>query len=265
MALKSTEIETLVNLGLTPVQARLYLALVKFGSSKTLQLSELSKIARPQIYRSLSKLENLGLVERLIEKPVRYRATSLEKGLTLLLETKEKQFKKTRAETHALIKRTKISEINTQKEIPRFILIPHGRTIIDRINTSINKANLSINLVLSWKRFSQGIASIFSESMEHAWARKVKVRFIIEKPLENRTVNQMVEYCRKNSCCQLRFIPKYPNTVFGIYDKKELFVIVFSKTDLPSSPALWSNNNSLIALATDYFECLWNKATESLH
>jgi hypothetical protein len=34
---------------------------------------------------------------------------------------------------------------------------------------------------------------------------------------------------------------------------------------LPGSPALWSNNPSLIDLAEDHFEILWLTAMESNH
>lgn len=241
------------------------MVIARSGPSKTSVISSLSKVARPRVYRNLSKLENLGLVERIIENPIKYRGIPFEKGLLLLLETKTEQFKEIRAETRALLHVPNADEKNNRKEFPHFVLIPKGRTVIDRINTAIEKTQQSMDLVLSWKRFSRGIASTLAESMENAWARNVKVRFILEQPSENKTAKQLIQYCRENPCCQIRFIHNHPETVFGIYDKKQLFLIVFSKTDLPSSPALYSTNHSLIALAKDYFELLWNETTESLH
>jgi hypothetical protein len=55
----------------------------------------------------------------------------------------------------------------------------------------------------------------------------------------------------------MRFIPYFPKAIFGIYDEKEIFIVLKSKTGLPGSPALWSNNPPLIDLAEDYFEMLW--------
>ena len=207
------------------------MVIARSGPSKTSVISSLSKVARPRVYRNLSKLENLGLVERIIENPIKYRGIPFEKGLLLLLETKTEQFKEIRAETRALLHVPNADEKNNRKEFPHFVLIPKGRTVIDRINTAIEKTQQSMDLVLSWKRFSRGIASTFAESMENAWARNVKVRFILEQPLVNKTVKQLIQFCKEKSCAQVRFIHGCPSTVFGIYDNKEIFIIVFSKED----------------------------------
>jgi hypothetical protein len=101
--------------------------------------------------------------------------------------------------------------------------------------------------------------------MESAWAKNVKSRFIIESPLESITAKQLIQFCREKPFCQIKFIRHCPGTVLGIYDKKEVFIIANPKTDLPSSPALWSNNPSLIALSEDHFEILWLTAMERIN
>lgn len=266
MELQFSKLQVLMDLGLTKVQARVYLALVEFGSSRIAAISKTSKVARPEIYRNLSKLQQLGLVEKIIETPLMYRAIPMNEGLSLLLETETERCEKVRAETRILLDTAKIEKPNKKKQVenPQFVLIPK-RTVIERIKNAIEKAQLSIDFVLSWKGFSRGIASTFAESMEIAWAKNVKIRFIIESPLKSKTAKQLIQFCRAKPFSQLRFIPHYPKTVFGIYDKKEIFIIAKSKTDLPASPALWSNNPSLIALAEDHFEVLWLTATESNH
>ncbi len=264
---QSSKLQVLIGLGLTLIQARVYLALVESGPSRISTISKTSKVARPDVYRTLSKLQQLGLVEKIIETPLEYRAIPMNEGISLLLETKTQQYEKIRSEAKILLSTAKIEKANRKKKIktPQFVLIPEGRTVIERIRTAIEQAQLSIDLVLSWKRFSRGIASTFAESIESAWAKKVKVRFIIESPLESKTSKQLIQYCREKPFCQIRFARGYPQTIFSIYDKKKIFIIARSKTDLPGSPALWSNNSSLIALADDYFEKLWFTAIENCH
>jgi hypothetical protein len=142
------------------------------------------------------------------------------------------------------------------------LIQPKGKTVVNKIKNAIEKAEASIDLVLSWKRFSRGISSTFDESIELAWRKNVKTRFIIERSLKSKTEKQIIQFCREKPFCQLRFIPHHPETVFGIYDKKELFVVAMSKTDLPGSSALWSKNPSLISLAQNYFEILWLASKE---
>jgi len=261
-----SKIQVLVDLGLSRVQAKVFLTLVEFGPLTATEISEISKIARSDIYPKLSKLENLCLVEKIIETPVGYRAIPMDKAVSLLLKTKTEQYQKIRAESKILlheVNQRKKAENTKHIESQHFILIPKGTTVVDRINTAIENAQHNIDLVISWKRFSRGIITTFTESIEKAWKKPVKMRFIVEKPLNNQTAKQLVHFCRKRPSCQMKFIPNHPETVFGIYDKKEVFVIVFSKTDLPGSPALWSDNSSLIALTCNYFELLWREAIES--
>lgn len=259
---ESSELEVLVNLGLTLVQARVYLALVKSGPSRVAVIAKISRVARPDVYLTLSKLGKLGLVEKIIKRPLEYRAIPMDKGLSLLLKTKTEEYKKVTAEAQLLLHRAKKQKPDEKKHVvtPQFVIIPKGENILERIKTAIERAQLSIDHVLSWKRFSRGMVSDFAESMEIAWAKKVKTRFIIESPLESETAKQLVQYCREKPFCQIKFIPFCPSTVFAIFDKKEASIIVFSKTDLPGSPTLWTSNSSLIALATDHFEMLWRIA-----
>lgn len=261
-----SDLQVLMDLGLTLVQARVYLALVESGPSKTSAISEVSKVSQPDIYKNLSKLQELGLVEKIIKVPLEYRAISMSKGLSLLLETKTSQYEKVRAETRLLLDTAQERKINRKKNIesPQYVLIPKGRTVVERISTAIAQAKISMDLVLSWKRFSRGLVSTFAESMEVAWARKVEVRFIVESPLKSKTAKQLVKFCKEKPCCQMKFIPHCPAVVLGIFDKKEVFIIVNPKADLPGSPALWTNNSSLIALAQEYFEIKWLTAIDKI-
>lgn len=255
--------QVLIKLGLTQVQARVYLALVKSGPSKILAISKTSNVARPEIYRNLSKLQALGLVERIIKRPLEYRAIPMDQGLSLLLAKRTSYYKKVRAEARLLIKTIKKEKPrieNKKIETPQFVLIPKGNATI-RINAAMEKAQLGIDVVTSWKRFSNGIVNTFAESMENVWARKVRTRFIIEKPLKSKTAKELIQFFKEKAHCQMRFIPSCPKTNFEIYDKKEVLVIL-SETGLSASPAFWSNNPSLVGLALDHFEILWLAAVD---
>jgi sugar-specific transcriptional regulator TrmB len=168
----SEELQTLSDLGLTLIQARVYLALVEFGPSKVSEIAKNSKVARPDVYRTLSKLQTLGLVEKIIEGPVKYKAISMDRELALLLERKTRRYEELRARTRILLEAArakKSKKFNSNKN--QFIWIPGGKTVIERIRIAIEKATQSIDLVLSWKRFSRGIVSSFAESMEISWKK----------------------------------------------------------------------------------------------
>jgi HTH-type transcriptional regulator, sugar sensing transcriptional regulator len=260
-----SEQQVLVNLGLTLKQARIYIALAKSGLSRINEISRTSKVARTDVYSALEKLQRIGLVEKLIQTPPSYRAIPLKEGLALLLETRTQQYEKTRAETeilqNTLEKGTPEETIQTKNS--EFVLVPQGRPVLDRIRNAIETAQQSIDLLVSWKRFSTGIADTFADNIEKAWTKKVKIRIIVEMPPRDKTSEQLVKFFSGRPSSQIRFVSGQPKTVFGIYDKKQVFVIVISKEDLLGSPALWSDNDALISLASDLFEVLWLTASEN--
>jgi hypothetical protein len=51
----------------------------------------------------------------------------------------------------------------------------------------------------------------------------------------------------------------------AMYDKKEVLIFTFPEADLKDSPALWSDDSSLVGIAEHYFEAMWNRARDIEH
>ena len=83
--LKNEDIEALVCLGLSTLQARVYLALTNLGRANTKSLAKNSNVARQDIYRITAELQELGIIEKIIAIPNEYRVTSLQDGIKILL------------------------------------------------------------------------------------------------------------------------------------------------------------------------------------
>jgi sugar-specific transcriptional regulator TrmB len=62
-------IQTLMQLGLTILESRIYLTLSRYESLATKELSELAKTSRPDTYRVLAKLQKKGLIEKKLRNP----------------------------------------------------------------------------------------------------------------------------------------------------------------------------------------------------
>jgi len=92
-------IETLKYFGLSPNQAKVYL---NIGSTKFFSVNEIQKkaeVPRQEIYRILFVLEEFGLVEKTVDRPIRFRGIPFKQGVTFLLEKRVQ-------ETNKMIKRT---------------------------------------------------------------------------------------------------------------------------------------------------------------
>jgi sugar-specific transcriptional regulator TrmB len=258
-----SEIQTLTDLGLTIVQARVYLALARFGVSKIAALSKASDVARPDVYRTLNKLYEVGLVEKLVKNPVQFKALTLEEGIKVLLSKKQAEYERLKNETDDLLNSFKRRNMLTDTDAAnQFVLIPQKEAVINRIRQAIDNSKYSVSVVISWKRFVHGVGDVFLESAKKASKRKINYRFIVEKPPSDEVVESGNKLWNIYPSFQARFLNHTPKTVFGLYDDKELFIIIDPKMDLSGSPALWTNNSSLIGLVQDYFEMLWQTTAE---
>ena len=77
--------DLLLGLGLSLNQARVYLAILKLERTAVGQIAKFSKVRREDVYRILPTLEKMGLIERLMGKPVEIRATPISDALTFLV------------------------------------------------------------------------------------------------------------------------------------------------------------------------------------
>ena len=79
-------VEKLLKFGLAKNEAKAYVALLRLREGKGESIARLSGIARQEAYRVVSNLEELGLVERIVANPTRFRPTPLQDGLSKLIK-----------------------------------------------------------------------------------------------------------------------------------------------------------------------------------
>jgi len=100
--------KVLIGFGLTGNQARVYLALARLKLATVGQISKVSKVRREDVYRILPKLEKMGLVEKLLGKPCKIRATPVEEALSVLIKHEEdsarERVSRLKAETETFLK-----------------------------------------------------------------------------------------------------------------------------------------------------------------
>ncbi|MEM2099534.1 MAG: helix-turn-helix domain-containing protein [Candidatus Bathyarchaeia archaeon] len=247
-------------LGLSVTEAKIYLTLLQLGIATAKEVSKSSGIARPDVYRVMETLGQSGLIEKILSVPCKYKAIEVKDAIARLMEKKRKETAEFQDAARTILKKfdSRSDKIILKEDRSQFILMPAGQALIKRIKKAIDEVQTSLDLLLSWNRFAQGVGSSFTKNFEDALARNVKYRFIVENPPAKSTEKlKLLTYVRKSPLCQIKFLPFRPNTIMGIYDKKEISVIVDPAKELPDSPALWTSCLSLITMAQDYFDILW--------
>jgi len=262
MQLTEEELGIILDLGLKITEAKVYLKLIELGTAKVSVISKVSNVARPDVYRALSNLHELGLVEKIIANPLLFRANPVEQGISILLEQKANKYAELESQSAALIRKLRNkNNRNYVKEQSQFILVPSKQAIIRSVRKSINNSHKRIDLFTSFKRLKFS-CNFLCDELEDAWQRGVKARVIIEK--NDEPVFDFQKTCWRAPHAKIKYIQSFPKAVMGIYDSKEVFIFVENEADFTDTSALWSNNSSLVSIAQYGFDSGWKKAKERL-
>src|SRR5438874_1142478 len=91
LAADEFSVQSLMKLGLTEYEARIYVVLTKMGPRNASEISFLGKVPRPKTYGAIRGLESKGLLRIVPGKPERYMAVSPNDVLIPLVEKLNKE------------------------------------------------------------------------------------------------------------------------------------------------------------------------------
>ena len=124
---------------------------VYLGSATAKQLSEESKIAKPDIYRIIPTLQKQGMVETLMSRPASFKAIPANQSLHTLLKHKAAEQSELSKKTEALLSglEKNHAKIETNQVSIDFAIIPGKEVIIQKLKESLLKAQISLCVVTS--------------------------------------------------------------------------------------------------------------------
>ena len=91
LAADEFSVQSLMKLGLTEYEARIYVVLTKMGPRNASEISFLGKVPRPKTYGAIRGLESKGLLRIVPGKPERYMAVSPNDVLVPLVDKLNKE------------------------------------------------------------------------------------------------------------------------------------------------------------------------------
>jgi len=251
--------QILIGLGLTLVQAEVYLTLARIGKATLRSLSLSTKMDRANIYRVIFKLQELNLVEKIISAPSMYQSVPLHEGIPMLLKQKEQEYLRLKLKTEELLERRKnIEELPPEVE-SQFLLIPSGSPIYRKIKDMVAHVENTHFLSIYWSDFKDIVTDVL-ERWKSMINKGVTIRVLVysEKgePIPKDIVN-----LKKNPLFQIRFISSPPKSTISICDDKEALLSVTPELS-KGLASLWVSNPNLVAILKEYFETIWNKSSE---
>jgi sugar-specific transcriptional regulator TrmB len=254
LELEDESYQVLTSLGLTILEAKVYLALVKQNEASAKTISKASKVSQPDVYRILTKLENRGLIERIIALPSRFKATPADEGFALLLQRRDNQSAILHKKATELVQSLRGDGIKTnafQEEPAQFILVPGVH--VHRIKNAVDNAQKSVLCFTSLEMFRK-VRFVTEDVWKRGVKRGTKFQFLIGKPHDEKVVLELDPTLKNNDLFETKFIRASLPCMILIDDKE-----IFLRTEMNlEAPVLWSNNPFIVRIIEKYFETLWS-------
>jgi sugar-specific transcriptional regulator TrmB len=261
------KIALLKNLGLTLLQARVYVVLSQFEQLSAEAISRATKIHRGNVYRLIKSLQSSGLVERrLTTKKDFFAAIPLREGIQLLLSCKDREYSEIQTGAKKVINCLKVQRKGAlAEEHEYFHLIPKGDANLKAFVKSMEHASSSIDDIIPWKGFEKVLIGGIKEYRK-TLKRGVKIRYVTNFPKNCErnsnfgAISKIIDELKKIGSFDVRSTANFPSCVFAVFDREEVCICTHSIPDPSQTPALWSTNSILISFAQTYFDLIWNNS-----
>lgn len=254
---KNDGIQCLMDLGLSRVQANIYLALTLHGEADARLIATLTSAPRTEVYRTLSELQGLSLVDKKIGLPLKFIAVPPSIGLQSLIERKSCEIK--RMEEKAKEFTSEFERIIEQEDTQEYrILIIDGRKrILSEIKRQHDRAKFDVDIISFLPRFLL-IGNECRDNYRRAVERGVKFRIIIGLPNGKKKLPRSIQQSHKNDNTVIKTIIGNPKINYSTFDQEQTSFSFFPDKLITDSPLVLTNHPSLVALAHDSFERMWD-------
>jgi sugar-specific transcriptional regulator TrmB len=268
MIFTGEDTESLSSLGLTGHQSRVYLAVLNQNGISIGEISKQTKIRREDVYRAIPKLEQMGLVEKLLSKPTIIRALPVQHALSNLIDLEQSNVDKRIAELKVTTARfvnnyNKGKRTNGERgEDSSFILLTQPNGIVVKASNMIASAEKKIDAVYAKNQLNQFIP-VFSDPLKQALKRGVKARLIaqgsVNDPEDRQLLTQiMSKYLLSSPNIEVRAAEVARSHSLVVDHKEALSETSLESEFLTRNPSLWTNNKGFVALIAFNFESVWS-------
>jgi sugar-specific transcriptional regulator TrmB len=260
--------DILSEFGLTENQAKVFIATARLGNPTVSEIAEKSEVRREEVYRLLPELEKMGLIERLLGKPLRLKTPNLGSAITSLVKIEREKAKDRITElsnkSNELLQylgHSSVEPSSDKEVVSDFSLIQEKELIRVGLYDMINNASSQLDILFSrtdliWLLSTEG------EVLQKAADSGVKIRIMSEPPSDR---DRLPKILRRRFSDETQVPMKYilnPTAFYFIMDRSQLMFVTSGVHHLPSASCLWTNNESFVRMASNNFENRWH---ESVH
>ncbi len=261
--LREEEIHTLMDLGLTLLQVKCYLALATLGKASIKSVAKTANIAQQDVYRLMPVLQKRGLAEKMLTAPVTYKGTPIKDGVMILLQRRAEDYAELQRKTEMLLNSPHENEIVTKfsDEESQFVVTSEKTLLYRKLEKDDRSAQKSIDIIGTWDGIKAALFYHLQWEFKKLMKRGIRIRIITEQHEDDKSMLKILRALKKNTLFGIRYVvsPVLLKTV--IYDEKEVNMCIATLPDR-DVPSLWSNNPNFVKIMTSHFEEIWNIARE---
>ena len=254
--------EKLIDFGFTKEEAEVYVFLSSMGPTPARIVARRFDINRMRAYRTLKALEEKGLVERIIGRPVRFVATPLEESLKRYIEGIKGRLSDLETREKEIIDDwVKLSEGAAERlEEPRFRFYQGRQPIYDLLIQMCERSEGEICIVTTRGDLHRLALMGFDERLRalNQEGRRIRILTQIEGP-NFEEVDYFIDFA------EVRHVPLPTPVRFVTIDDRETLTTT-SMDDTMSmtthdDTGLWTNAQSYTSAMKVFFDALWRLAS----
>jgi sugar-specific transcriptional regulator TrmB len=263
MALDSLS-EKLIDFGFTKDEAEVYVFLSSMGPSPARVISRRFDINRMRAYRTLKSLEDKGLVERIIGRPMRFVANPLQESLSKYIDGfRERLTELETREEQVIDDWTRISDATSdQVEESRFRIFEGRQQIYELLVQMCERASGEICIVTT-KRDLHRLALMGIDDRLRSVSREgIRVRVLTQ--VEGPDFAEMDYF---SDFAEIRHVPLPAPVRFVTIDDRETLTTTSMEDTMSltthDDAGLWTNAPSYNSAMKIFFDALWRLATKA--
>lgn len=253
------QVNLFIKLGLSLNQAKAYLALAKYSIGTASQISKIADLPTEIIYRTMPKLQEKGLIEKVLSTPAKFRATPTKLAIELLLERRKRENNQIIAKSNEFIEAISQIEPETTSNETRTVLIPERERLIQFLTEELVTIKRNLKMVMTSQKFSGWILAC-NKQIREALEKKITINAVVGQNTEPLTTRTLLEFMQ-HSNFTIKITSEPITAAVAIYDDQGAIIATEVNSAFAKSPAYWSNNPSIVALCQTYFATCWNNET----
>ncbi|MEM1515105.1 MAG: helix-turn-helix domain-containing protein [Candidatus Bathyarchaeia archaeon] len=258
-------VSTLQSFGLTRMQVQIFIYLTKMGPSSVSTLSNALRTNRMNIYRNLKKMQNMGLVNVIPGKPIKFSAVSASTALeTLLSAARSKVLEMENKYTQILEELSRVSSQQEEHTIEtRFRIHCGRRNVYSVMMQMLEKSEREVCLLTTPTDLIRMTFYGFNDLLKKLSVRGVKIK-ILTNITDKRVALGLKDYIRYAT---LRHSDMDIKAQFLIIDEKVAFTSLSfdDATDLDSESdsGFWTDSPHYVQSIKAFFEISWHGAQDA--